>query len=480
MSGEFIVIAAGRVLQILLGLVSVRIMTTLLPAAEVGNYYLIFTIMSFFALALLNPVGVYQNRKTHRWVDEQVIYNRLFIFAMYLTAVCMITVPTVYCLHRFAGLGASIPLWQLLPFVMIGLFCTTFNQVIVPLLNLLQRRTSFVVFSVLTLLLGLCLSVLLVCRVALPTAIAWLSGQAIAQALVALAAYSYCRNVIPGSFCAAEIKGVIEGDGFRTVLSFALPLAVTTMLMWMQSQSYRIIVEQRAGIEFLGMVGLGMGIASNIAAAAESLVQQIYLPVFYREINSADAEARTMAWNRMAQLTLPVFISLALFVSCLSPFLVDLLVHNKFSGTWLFVSFGAWIELCRMTTGVLASVAHAEMQTRHLIKSYLVGGIMALAGVWMASGLPQARLLVPLALLLSGIAATLVMYAEMKQLIKTKIGIRVILRSALLSIPFLIAIPLSLYPHGMVMSCAVLAVAGSYFAAIQYYIAGPCLRGVSQ
>jgi O-antigen/teichoic acid export membrane protein len=472
LKGEFFVIAVGRVLQILLSLASVRIMTTLLPAAEVGNYYLIFTITSFFAMAFLNPVGVYQNRNTHRWADEQVIYNRLFVFTCYLLAVCLLTLPTVYCLHHFAGFGSSIPLAQLLLFVMIGLFCVTWNSIIVPLLNLLQHRVSFVLFSTVTLALGLSLSVIIVQRDT-TSAVAWLSGQATAQLFVAVVALLYCRRVIPGSFTLAEVRSATGGNNYRTVLAFALPLAVTTLLMWLQSQSYRMIVEQRAGIEFLGMIGLGLGIASNISSAVESLLQQIYLPVFYQEINSPDPEIRTMAWNRMAQLTLPIFISLALFVSVLSPFLIDLLAHGKFSGAWLFVSFGAWIELCRMTTGVLASVAHAEMQTRHLIKSYLVGGVIALVGVWVASGQSEARLLIPAALLISGLVATAVMYHDMKKLIRTKVGIRVIVRSAALSMPFLLAIPLAARPHGIVMSIMVLAVLGSYFLYIQYRLAKP-------
>ena len=475
MNRDVLIIGAGRILQIVLSLVAVRIMTTLLPAAEVGNYYLVFTIVSFFSMALLSPVGVYQNRKTHRWADEQVIYNRLFIFNGYLTSVCLVALPTVYCLHCFIGFGAAIPLSHLMLFIMIGLYCLTWNQVIIPLLNLLHHRVSFVVFSLLTLALGLSLSVLFALRIS-TTALVWLSGQAIAQALVTVVAFLYCRRVVAGAFSVTEIMSAMKGDSFRNVLTFTLPLAATALLMWLQNQSYRMIVEQRVGLEFLGMIGLGLGIASNIAAALESVVQQVCLPVFYQEINTTDHETRTLAWNRMAQLTLPLYISLALFVSCLSPFLVDLLVHGKFAGTWLFVAVGAWIELCRMTTGLLATVAHAEMQTRHLIKSYLVGGSLALAGVWVASGQPQARLLIPLALLVSGSAATWVMYHDMKKLIRTKVGIRGIIRSAILSLPFLLAIPLGMHSHGLMESFIVLAVAGSYFLLIQYRISSPYLR----
>lgn len=476
MISDAALIALGRFIQVTLSLVSVRIITSILPPAELGNYYLIFTILSFFALALLNPVGVYLNRKTHRWAEERTIYGRLFVYNSYLLLVCLLTVPVVYGFSRDLGMAGTIPLEQLLVFIMVGLFCTTWNQVLVPMLNMLQFRMSFVFFSSLTLGAGLVLSYCAVRQIA-PTAIIWLSGQAMAQILVTLGAWFYFRTHIPGEFSLVEVKETCRRGNFANVLKFTFPLSVAALLMWMQGQSYRMIVEQRVGLEFLGMIGLGLGIASNIAAAVESLVQQLYLPVFYREISDADSDRRARAWNRMAQLTLPIFISLAIFVSCLAPFLVDVLAHGKFAGAWLFVAFGAWIELCRMTTSVLASVAHAEMQTRHLIKSYLIGSVLATIGVWIASGQSEARVLVPGVLLVSGITATFTMYLDMKRLMKTKVGIRTIVRSAVQSLPFVAALPLAAKPHSLIFSLAVLSVAGSYFLFIQYRLAKPYLEG---
>lgn len=475
MSSPTAVIVTGRVLQVVLSLVSVRIMTTMLSTAEVGNYYLVFTLISFFALAFINPIGLYLNRKIHRWADEGTIYNRLFVYNGYLALVCFITLPIVYGLCTFIGIGSNIRTVQLMLFVMIGLFFMNWNQLLVSLLNILNHQRGFVLFSILTLAAGLLLSILFVKWIAAPTALAWLIGQTAAQAIVAVFAFIFFRRVIKGELNFANVSSSMNHDNMRSVMYFVFPVGITALLMWLQNQSYRIIVEQRAGLEFLGMIGLGLGIASNIAAAVESLVQQLYLPLFYREISSADQEGRAIAWNRMAQLALPVFVSLAMFVSCLSPFLVDILAHGRFAGAWVFMAFGAWIELCRMTTGLLSGVAHAEMQTRHLVKSYLVGGVFSVAGVWLATGSSQSRLLVPAALLLSGVAATGVMYADMRRLMPTKIGIRTIRRSFLLSLPFLLGVPLAALERNLALSLVVLAVAGSYLLLSQYRLARPLL-----
>jgi O-antigen/teichoic acid export membrane protein len=250
-----------------------------------------------------------------------------------------------------------------------------------------------------------------------------------------------------------------------------MPVYVTTLLMWTQNQSYRIIVEQRLGLECLALIGLGLGIASNIAAAVEALMQQLYLPVFYREIANATSAERATAWNRLAQLAFPVYLSLAIFVSCLAPFIVQVLAHEKFADAWLYVALGAWIELCRMTNGTFVLVAHAEMQTRNLVRPFMVGGVLAVVGVWIASGYPEVRILVPGALLFGAIAATGVMYLDMRKLMKTKIGIRKILQSLVLSLPFALAVPFAGQTRHFMVALLVVGFAGGYFLVIQYVLA---------
>lgn len=463
-------IIAGRVLQIAISLVSVRIMTTLLASHEVGNYYLIFSVLSFFSLFLINPINVYINRNSHTWAAQNVLYNRWFNYNIYVAIICLLSLPVLFVLKNVTGLFFGVPLLHLMIFIAVGLFLSTWNQLLIPTLNLLNYRVSFVVFSTLTLGLSLFCSIIFA-QFVKPTAIVWLAGQATSQALVTLAAYRHFRRVVPGTLNLKETLAVISRRHVRIVLRFATPVYVTTLLMWTQNQSYRIIVEQRLGLERLALIGLGLGIASNIASAVEALMQQLYLPVFYRDIANADSAERAGAWNRLAQLAFPVYLSLAVFVSCLAPFIVQVLAHEKFADAWLYVALGAWIELCRMTNGTFVLVAHAEMQTRNLVRSFLVGGVMAVAGVWFASGYPEMPILVPGALLFGAIAATGVMYLDMRRLMKTKVGIRKILQSLALSLPFVLAVPFAGRAGHFVVALVVVGLAGGYFMLIQYILA---------
>jgi hypothetical protein len=47
-NNELIILIVGRILQVLITLISIRISTSLLDAKEIGNLYLILTITGFF------------------------------------------------------------------------------------------------------------------------------------------------------------------------------------------------------------------------------------------------------------------------------------------------------------------------------------------------------------------------------------------------------------------------------------------------
>jgi O-antigen/teichoic acid export membrane protein len=467
MDSNFLIISAGRVMQIAISLLSVRVFTSLLSAAEVGNLYLVNSIFGFFGLALLNPVGMFINRKLHTWSQEKNLLNRLFVFRIYLLALSLVSVPIVYCVHEFAGIGAGIPTNRLILYLVFTIYFYTWNQTILPALNMLNHRTSFVLFSTLTLVLGLLLSVVLV-KTFEASAVLWLSGQVFSQMLITLLAFAYLKKILSDKLDFREIKKSISAGSFSVILAFTLPLGITTLFMWAQNQSYRLVIEKTVGLAFLGRIGLGMAIASSIASAAESILQQLYLPQYYREINTDDPVQRTKAWNRLAQATMPIYVSLTLLVSFLAPCLVTILANKKFSGAYMFVVYGAWIELFRMTVNTLSNVAHAEMKTKHLMKAYCLGGIAAVAGSYLAARQDNYQQLIPSVLVASGFLTVVAMYRDMKKLMPFKIGIRKIAASAALTAPIAGALFFYRQPLDLSGSLLIAASFGIYWLLVQY------------
>jgi O-antigen/teichoic acid export membrane protein len=231
-----------------------------------------------------------------------------------------------------------------------------------------------------------------------------------------------------------------------------------------------MIIENRIGLEFLGKIGLGFSIAANIAAAVESIAQQVYLPAFYKEVSEGDGASRRDACNRMFQWALPVFLAQAVAVTCLAPFLVRLLAHAKFEGAFIFVMYAAWIELFRMTTGLLTIAAHAEMQTTYMVKAYLVGSILAVAGVFAGSCTGLYEQAIPASLLAAGFVSMVIMFVEMKKIVRVKVGIRQIVNSGLVTLPCAGALFFISLRESIIGSLLVTAVAGTYVLIVQYRI----------
>jgi O-antigen/teichoic acid export membrane protein len=467
-SSSVFIISAGRVVQIVAGLLAVRLFTSILSTTEVGNLYLVNSLVAFFGFALLNPVGMYIHRKLNRWIDEGTLLDRFALFNVYVMAVVLLSMPVVFLLNRGLEVGGGIALGQLLLYVAIYLYVNTWNQMVVTIFNLLEHRVSFVAYTALTTLGGLALSVILVIRS--HTAIWWLAGQVAAQVVVTIVAYVHLRRLLGQRVDLRRTRAELNRDNFRHVMAFVVPLGATTFMIWLQSQSYRMIIENRIGLEFLGKIGLGFSIAANIAAAVESVAQQVYLPSFYREVAGGDSVARREACNRMFQRVLPVFLAQALAVTCLAPFLVRLLAHAKFEGAFLFVMYAAWIELFRMTTGLLTIAAHAEMRTTYMIKAYLAGSVLAVAGVFAGSCTGLYEQAIPASLLTAGFVSMAIMFVEMKKIVRLKVGIRQIIASGLVTLPCAGALFFFPLRESIVGSFLVTAVAGSYVLMVQFRI----------
>src|SRR6266704_969033 len=106
-SSSFIIISAGRAVQIVSGLMAVRFFTSMLTTTEVGNLYLINSLAAFFGFFLLNPVGMYMNRKLNRWVEKRILLDRFFLFNGYLIAVALFAVPVIVLLNRWLAVGSA-------------------------------------------------------------------------------------------------------------------------------------------------------------------------------------------------------------------------------------------------------------------------------------------------------------------------------------------------------------------------------------
>jgi hypothetical protein len=123
-----------------------------------------------------------------------------------------------------------------------------------------------------------------------------------------------------------------------------------------------------------------------------------------------------------------------------------------------------------MITGILSTAAHSEMKTDYLVKAYLFGGIIAIAGVVSATFGNRFDVLIPSALVISGVVTMVVMYRQMHRIIHVKVGIRDIARAGFLSLPFAGALLFHGQRESIVVSLLVTGLFGTYFLVSQYLL----------
>jgi|GEM_PF-530709 len=468
MRKDLTLLVSGRFVQALLTIASLRVLTAFLSPAQVGSVYLILSIAAVFGLFFINPVGMYINRKLHAWQADKSVFAHFFLFNIYVGGVAAFSLAVVGGGKYFFGIGSELSALPLILAVACYVYASTWNMTLIPALNMLEFRAPFVIFSVLTSGLALAFSFILVAKVS-PTAFSWIGGQAAAMFVMALFALFALKKRLGEDFNAPSLSGV-KTDRSNGLWLFAPPLAGATLFMWVQNQSYRVIVEKLAGPEFLGFLAVGLGIAASLAAVTESLAQQIYFPGFYKRISAAGPRERKAALAGLAVKTLPVYIILTLFVIAVSTQLTVLLVDKKFASAAVFVAFGAFIELFRMTANILAASAHAEMRTGVLIKPYAAGGIFTVVGVYAACHFAAKAMLIPAAMAAGGLVTVWVLKVKTPKAAFSELDHSALVKSAAWSSLFLVFLPFRNF-NSIAWSVLLFTVAGAYFLLLQYLAA---------
>lgn len=474
MKKDAFILIAGRGLQAILTIALFRVITHILAPAQAGGVYLIISVAFLFTSFLINPITFYINRKLFAWHDAKTIGAHLAGFNYYVAAVSLLSLPLVWCCWKFLGVGAGLSGVLFSCEVCLYIYVIIWNLTLIPILNTLGHRLSFVLLSVGTSALSLLLSPLFT-HFGLPRAEYWMAGQIAALGLVTAVGVRVFAKKVPEPPATVGVNKYFEKQTLNGIWGFALPLAISSLFLWTQGQSYRVIVERMSGAEFLGYLGVGLSISTSVASILESLVQQIYLPVFYRKITGGDKAARGAALSDLVAQAAPVYIIYLFFMIGASELLVYFLAAEKYRVVFVYARYGAFIEFCRMSANVLAAGAYSEMRTKALIKPYFMGGLVAAAGVYFAALSPRSALLIPLALEVSGLVTVLGMVSAIRTMTPLLFDFRPALKTILASSLFL---PLVFFhPRGLLSAFSLLAAAGSYFAFLQYRVSRRWLGG---
>jgi O-antigen/teichoic acid export membrane protein len=365
------------------------------------------------------------------------------------------------------GIGNNIELVYLSSFVASFIYMNVWNQTIVPMINILGNRIVFVIFTVITQILILIFAYIFI-NIFDDKGIFWFLGNIIGFGIIAIASFIYFVKKIQNNFCLSLSYKMITYDNIKEILQFSFPLSIGVLFLWMQSQSYGIIIDKYIGSEFLGFFGVGMAIALAISASFESIIMQYLYPKMYSKMDQQD-EFSTII-SSIINLIIPIYLFLAIFVSIFSIYIITILVDMKYNDSYIYIIFGIWISFFKMSSSIVSNIAHAKLKTKELIFPYVVGGISTVIGLIFAVNMDEYKYYIPLALMFSGIISFIVMYKKMDRLVKINFDLKNIYFALSYSIPFIFALYLYNYSYSILYSIVIVGVFGIYFLYVLYLL----------
>lgn len=404
-----IITLTGRLLQLVLGLLTVKLLTTLLEPAEMGSVALFSAATSLFGLFLINPVGMFINRRIHSWHDDRVLRPYFLLFVAYAAGVSALSIPA--CLAALAATGFLADAGQFAVLVGAGVFFAATNQAFIPALNMLGRPWSFVFLNIGSLLSSLIFATTLASRIA-PHAESWILGIILGQAVFALAAYHVL--FVDHSPRPAPPMGYLTSLHLASIYRFSWPVAIAVGFHWLHMQGYRYMMADKVGIHALGLFIAGYGVAAALTVAVEQVGANWFQPRLYRQSQGAAPAAQAKAWNDYVQLVLPLSLFTLSALIGGSDDLVNLLLGSAYHDTGNFLRWGAVCEWTRTLVGTMSLGAHLRMQTTLLILPNIVGAAITWIGLYVL--LPEFGLVsAPLSMSLAGVAVALSLYLSLRR-----------------------------------------------------------------
>jgi len=413
---DLVLIVGGRLTTVLLGLVSLRIVTTLLSPEQYGSLSLLIAVQMFCSMFLINPVEQHIYRQAHAWWDSQTLLARLRSYKVYTWIVS--GVGSVFIVAT--GFPQSLDESLLIGLVMLLMVVSvTWNGITVPMLNMLGFRGESVLWSVLTMVLSVLFSVMLVFWS--HTAIAWFAGQAIGMALGALGAGISLRRKSLAVEQSLESLALIDK---ATVMTYCLPLAGAMGLMWLQLSGYRFVIEYYWGLEALGYIAVGFLLTSQVWGIFEYLATQFFYPGFYRHITGADAKKSEATLSDLLNILGPMSLVLAGVNILAAPSLLYVLVDQQYQSAIIFIYFGVIIECCRVLGNFFSRAAHITCRTNTLILPYAIGALVQLLLLFIAGRAQVDVVWIGLSLVVGALLMLLIMATKMFQEVHFRLDMR--------------------------------------------------------
>ena len=460
---EILLLVMAKIAQIGLGLIALRVMTEALNTTQLGAYYVFMTTVGLLAFGFFNPIGQYFGRHIVLWKQQGKLKTAVVVLILART---LATPPALFlALMIFYQMGYS-KYFEARNYtiLLLATMIAMLHGVLLSAANVIVGRILFSVISVATLVSSLAVSVLMT-KIS-PTAEAWLYGPVVGQLFFTCLLYKKITS--QQSFSWQAFKVAINFSSMRSVALFTVPVTLTLLLQWAQLSSFRLFVEKIYSAEALAFIALGMTVSGAFFSAVESLLSQYYMPSYLERITNGSRSERALAWDELSNLVLPIYCGLAAYVIFFSPFLVNLLLSEKFQNVYIYTMIGACVEFFRVTTNLIYLVSQSEIKPARTVWPYVFGCLLMAASLALLHDTTHIWM-IPSILAFSYAFTLVLMFWAMRKLLPISIDLRGPLKILAVMLPGAVVCQISV-EQNLVFSVLISLAGGVYLLAALYYL----------
>jgi hypothetical protein len=462
-------------------LITSRVGTALLPPDQMAGVVQMTSVAGLFNLLLIVPVWHYVARGFNEWRGAGVLPRNALRFIDFVVIVAVASALMGWALERGLGMVAGFTGGWVAGLVGLWVLSSAISTLGTSGANLLGHRIQFGLFSNVPIWGGLILSV--IAYRWRPEPSSWSLGQVGGLALGCVS-YLVIRKKFDASASnePTPVNVPVRPFTVRAVAWFAWPTVVTAGLWWVQSQSYRFVLDRVGGLASVGLFAIGYGLAASPIALYEGVFGQYYEPIFYRALHGEGAGGQAKAWNDYAEAYLPGLVTVAVFIATSGVLMARLLVGERFrDAAAILVVWGALVEGMRAAGGMVYNLGMAKVDTRLTIAPVAIGAVIAPLGVLYLGKLDPLHGTAA-ALALAGAASLLVGIRSTRAALPIRWPVQPMLRAAAASAPlaagFLLLRRLDPIPSARV-AFAGLAVGGLYLLGLQLWLLRPLTTSVA-
>ena len=450
---DIFLISTGNIFRILLVIAYSRLMTYFLDYDQISKYFIVFSIYTFFSFIIIGSIGTYVNRKTIEWVQDKTLKDGLLkLLKNILVPIIIIAFFSVFLYSYIVYESVNYSLLICLLVCSLILFKTS-SEGIYPIFNLLNLNSKYIFFLILFNLLNLILSSLFV----------YFFDFSFQYWMLGLISSNFLITVISWNSLGQEFKLNNKSSlNYKEIYSFSSSIIVGHFLIWVLTDGFRFIAEYKFSSDNLGILILGLVVASQIFAVIENVLSQLLYPIYLKNISNKTFEKRSEAFNVYLNKLIPIILFIAIFISLSSYEVLTVLVDSSKINNELIIIFqiGLWIEFLRISINTFKYITISEYKTSKIIIPYSFGAITFFTGIVF---LDLTITVFPLLLLSSYLVTSIFSFFSFNRIIKIKFKFLYYLKLILYLSPVFICL---VYYKNIIT----LLVCGTYLSLILYQL----------